>query len=389
MPANSVRTVSFHYLKYFFMVSYWEKKQFFFHRDLIICGAGFTGLWTAVFYKKKYPGRKVLILEKDVINGGASTKNAGFACFGSASELLADLHISGEAETFSLVEKRWRGLQNLRSTLGDQTIGYEHKHGFEIFRRPDPLYDKCMNKLDYLNKMIKSASGNNVFKTSDEKIALFGLNGIGHIIENTGEGQVDTGRMYASMLQLAKETGVEIFNGIRVNDYEEKHIVEVNTTHGTLTSNQFLIANNGFASQILRNSQTNATRAQVLITNPVEGLKISGAFHMHEGFYYFRDVDGRVLLGGGRNTDYETEATDELQLNDGIQQHLEDLLSGIILPNQKFVVAQRWTGIMGMGKKKQVIVKQLSDKTYCAIRLSGMGLALSTLLGKEVAEMMA
>lgn len=30
---------------------------------------------------------------------------------------------------------------------------------------------------------------------------------------------------------------------------------------------------------------------------------------MDEGFYYFRDIDGRLLFGGGRNTDFKTDET--------------------------------------------------------------------------------
>lgn len=370
------------------MLSYWEKKQFFYHRDVIVCGAGFTGLSAGIYYKRKHPSKNVLVLEKDAVNGGASTRNAGFACFGSPSELIADLKISSEDEVFNLVEKRYLGLLNLRSLLGDEAMGYEHKHGFELFKTNDVLYPECINRLDYLNSLLKQITGTEVYFTADEKINQFGFAGIEHIIENTGEGQVDTGKMYASLLQLAKETGVEIYNGVEVKSYEEGKEISIETNYGELDCDQFLIATNGFASQLLPESQTIPARAQVLITSPIKNLKLNGAFHIDEGFYYFRDVDDRVLFGGGRNTDFETETTMDLQLNEGIQHHLEMILKEIILPGVDFQIEQRWCGIMGMGKKKQVILEQLSSKTFCAVRLSGMGLALSTLLGNEVAEMM-
>lgn len=370
------------------MLSYWEQKQFFHHRHLVICGAGFTGLSAGIYFKRKYPNRKVLILEKDAINGGASTKNAGFACFGSPSELLADLKKSNEDEVFHLVEKRIRGLHNLRELMGDEAIGYEHLNGFELFREKDSLFQACAARLDYLNEKLQSIAGKKVYRVKDKQIENFGFNNIEHLIENSEEGQVDTGKMYASLLQMAKETGVEIFNGIRVDGFEEGKVIQLNTGHGAITCNQFLIANNGFAAQILDDSQTIPARAQVLITTPVKGLKVKGAFHLDEGFYYFRDIDGRILLGGGRNIDFKTETTTGLKINEVIQNHLEKMLRETILPGYDFQIEQRWAGIMGMGDQKQVIVKPLSENTFCAIRLSGMGLALSTLLGREVVEMM-
>lgn len=370
------------------MLSYWEKKQFFYHRDLVICGAGFTGLSAGIYYKRKHPSKKVLVLEKDAINGGASTRNAGFACFGSPSELIADLKISSEDEVFHLVEKRFLGLLNLRGLLGDDAMGYEHKHGFELFRTKDSLYPECIEQLNYLNSQLMRIAGKEVYCTADEKIKQFGYAGIDHIIENTGEGQVDTGKMYASLLQLAKETGVEVFNGVEVKGYEEGKEISIETNYGDIDCDRFLIATNGFASQLIPDSPTIPARAQVLITTPIKNLSVHGCFHIDEGFYYFRDVDDRVLLGGGRNTDFETETTTDLDLNARIQQHLETVLKEIILPGQEFQIEQRWSGIMGMGKKKQVILKRISERTFCAVRLSGMGLALSTLLGKDVVEMM-
>jgi hypothetical protein len=44
---------------------------------------------------------------------GASTKNAGFACFGSLSEIIDDLKSHSE-EGNSTRSKRWKGLQLLR-----------------------------------------------------------------------------------------------------------------------------------------------------------------------------------------------------------------------------------------------------------------------------------
>ncbi len=371
------------------MLSYWEKKTFFYRRNLIICGAGFTGLSAGIYFKRNHPDKNVLVLEKDAVNGGASTRNAGFACFGSPSELLADLKKSDEEKVFALVGERIRGLKNLRELLGDDAIGYEPLHGFELFRYHDPLYENCMHHLDYLNEQVKHITGANVYRIADEKITVSGFEGIEHIIENTGEGQVDTGKMYAALLQLAKETGVEVFNGIRIQQFEEKgDKVELNTSYGSVTCDRFLIANNGFASQILQESNTVPARAQVLITTPIKGLKVKGSFHIDEGFYYFRNVDNRILFGGGRNLDFEKETTSELGLNDKIQNALERMLSEVIIPGIDYKIEQRWSGIMGFGDVKQVIVKPLSERTFCAIRLSGMGLALSTLLGKRVVEMM-
>src|SRR6185503_4754587 len=46
--------------------------------DLLVIGAGFTGLWTALLAKEQNPSRDVLILEAGEIAQGATGRNGGF-----------------------------------------------------------------------------------------------------------------------------------------------------------------------------------------------------------------------------------------------------------------------------------------------------------------------
>ena len=81
---------------YFDNLSYWEKETYINHTDLLVVGAGIVGLSTAIHYKERFPSKKVTVIERGYLPTGASSKNAGFACIGSPSELLADLKSSSE-----------------------------------------------------------------------------------------------------------------------------------------------------------------------------------------------------------------------------------------------------------------------------------------------------
>jgi glycine/D-amino acid oxidase-like deaminating enzyme len=72
-------------------LSYWEYKTWFSNIDFTIVGSGIVGLNCALSLSRRFPKAKILILEKGILPQGASTKNAGFACFGSISEVLSDL----------------------------------------------------------------------------------------------------------------------------------------------------------------------------------------------------------------------------------------------------------------------------------------------------------
>ncbi len=111
-------------------------------------------------------------------------------------------------------------------------------------------------------------------------------------------------------------------------------------------------------------------------------MKIKGTFHYDEGFYYFRNIGSRVLFGGGRNMDFEKETTTDFALNLKIQKKLETLLNTVILPNTKFEIEHRWTGIMGVGNEKRPIIKKISPNVVCAVRMGGMGVAIGSLVGE-------
>lgn len=69
------------------MLSYWERASFIAY-DFIIVGGGIVGFSTAISLKEKHPLASVLVVEASFLPSGASTKNAGFACVGSLSEIL-------------------------------------------------------------------------------------------------------------------------------------------------------------------------------------------------------------------------------------------------------------------------------------------------------------
>src|SRR5688572_5852474 len=112
--------------------SYWERTSFLNEYDYLIIGGGIVGCFAALELKEMEPKASVAILERGYLPSGASTKNAGFACFGSLSELIEQINNSSEEELLTLVGKRWNGLQKMLKVLGPQAIDYQLNGGFEL-----------------------------------------------------------------------------------------------------------------------------------------------------------------------------------------------------------------------------------------------------------------
>jgi glycine/D-amino acid oxidase-like deaminating enzyme len=367
-------------------LSYWEYKTWFTDIDFTIVGSGIVGLNCALALRKKYPKAKILILEKGILPQGASTKNAGFACFGSISEILEDLNHHTPDEVLQLVQKRWDGIELLRKNLGDKAIDYQRLGGHELFSTQDSeLYNNCLEQLDTVNELLLPVFNQAAFQQHPNE---FGFRKIKEAyVTNPFEAQINTGLMMQTLLNLVRTSRVTIMNATTVLDFTELTTgVRVKTSNFEFHTRKLLIATNGFASKWL-NEEVKPARAQVLITKPIKGLKIKGTFHLDKGFYYFRNVEDRILFGGGRNLDLKTEETENFGITTLIQERLEELLRETILPDIHFEIEQRWSGIMGMGLKKRPVVKQLSDHVACGVRLGGMGIAIGSQVGKELADL--
>ena len=367
-------------------LSYWELKNWFSNIDFTIVGSGIVGLHCALALRNKFPDSKILILEKGILPQGASTKNAGFACFGSISEILDDLKSHSEEEVIQLIQKRWNGLQLLRKNLGDSVIDFKPYGGYELFLKDDEsIYNECLQKLPFINEILKPIFRNDLFVKEVDRFDFKNIQE--YLIFNPYEAQIDTGKMMHALLQKANSNNIMILNQVEVAAFQEKRDnVEVAIGDFIFSTKKLLFATNGFASK-LTNNQVKPARAQVLITEPISNLDIKGTFHLDRGYYYFRNIDNRILLGGGRNLDFEGETTTELGQTELIQNRLEELLKEVILPNSDFKIAHRWSGIMGLGSSKRPIVEQLSENVYCGVRLGGMGVAIGSLIGQELAEL--
>jgi len=372
-------------------LSFWEKNSFI-NYDFIIIGSGILGLSAACEIKEKNPERNVLVLEKGIIPTGASTKNAGFACFGSLTEILSDFKRTGEEAAIELVRKRYEGINLLRKRLGDEKTGLLNYGGYELI---DDRHVVSIDKTDMVNNKLKNIFGSDAFEIRNEKIKEFGFNEdkIRSVIFSPFESQIDTGKMMSSLLNYAASLGIRIINGCDVEMINEKeNYVKVITNNFSgkeriyFNAKSVIVCTNAFTGKLFPEFNIKPGRGQVLITKPVEGLKFKGVFHFDEGFYYFRNFENRIIFGGGRNLDFEKEETPEFDSNETILNELRSKLENIIMPDQKYEIDFTWSGIMGFNELKKPEIKNISDRITFALSCNGMGIALSSYIGREIVE---
>lgn len=373
------------------MFSYWEKKHFF-HYDLIVVGAGFVGLSTAIHYKSKHPKANVLVLERGVFPTGASTKNAGFACFGSLTEILDDLNHMSNEEVLALVERRYQGLKAIRRQFGKKKLGYSPSNGYELLEESQP---EATDKMAEVNKLLKPVFNEDVFSVVKKPSKMGFSDQVKAIVKNKFEGELDPGMYMTSLWKLAQHSGIRILTGVSVCEVQkDEGMVLAEDGAGKVNlefkGKKIAICTNAFTKKLWPASDIQPGRGLILLSKPLDfEIPWKGTFHLDKGYVYFRQIDERLLLGGARNKDFEGEKTTDFEVNPKIKTHLENLASEVIFPGKNIAWDMEWTGIMAFGKIKSPLIQQVGTKTVAAVRLGGMGVAIGWQVGKELSELLS
>ena len=356
------------------MYSHWEKKHWFSDVEYTIVGSGIVGLFTAIFLKGLYPKASIRILDSHAIPQGASTKNAGFACFGSVGEILDDLVSISEEEVTETIALRYRGLALMKETIDPKLYAYRNCGGSEVFLTKDE-FELHADNLDVVNSICKNAIGAIPFEIQKN----VGFKTYQSLIHNHLEGQLNPVLLIRALLQRAHALGVDVCLGHKVSDIEEdnqSNVITLDESSLSFKSKQVIVTNNAFATHLLSGLDLVPARNQVVVTKPLKTGIPEGTYHFDKGYIYFRNVGtNQILIGGARNLDPNTERTDAFESNSTILNHLVEFCEKYIVA-ESIEIETQWSGIMGLGQSKRPLVKELRPGLRVGVRLGGMGIAI-------------
>jgi len=364
-------------------LSYWDISELEKPGDIVIVGAGIVGMTAAICLAKQRPRLSIEIFEKETFGTLASSRNAGFACFGSISEIYADIERYGLEQTLALVHKRRAGIKKLVERYGPGAIDYEGCGGYEVFKKASD-YEKEAARIDQINLWL----GSEVFRSTPlQEGLLFYRNAI----INQEEGQINTGKFYALLERETLNRGIRIIRGVDVKEVDEGHI---SFTFSRYTdslqkkASHVLLCTNALSANFTQDIDIVPVRNQVLVTSPIPGLSWRGTYHQDHGYIYFRNIGERILIGGARHK-YPDEQTSQLGTNPSNQEYLlEYIKNHLIIQAQDVKISRSWSGILSGGTSRLPIVKRIDDRTVIAARLSGMGVAIGMGIGEAAATLL-
>lgn len=367
--------------------SFWEQDLFQKEYEYIIVGGGFSGLATAYFLALEKPQSSIAVIEKEMFHRQASTRNAGMACISSLSELLNDVDAEGWDSILELVEQRWKGLELMRELFPAQSIHYREVPAGELFftgqKYPSADY---MSRMQEANAYLAPIVGKEYFRLGPSFLPGPSTT---QFISHKREGQLHPARLCLAWIKRCRAKGIDILEGLECLSREStKDGFKIRTQGPTFSTRNLLWATNGAISKVYPDLDVKPVQNHVWVFSNDAPVQWEGNIHAESGFVYARNIDKKLLIGGGRHQQNH-QGEDLNDRGNDIYEYLVDFARRYLWKAggpKKLTPEAHWTGFLGVGSEKQPLMKEINTGEFILARLSGMGVALSTYLGRQMAK---
>lgn len=276
--------------------------------DLVVVGGGFTGLWTALLARERYPGLDVVLVEAKTCGWAASGRNGGF-CSASLTHGIGN-GLDRFPDEMPLLEKL--GEQNLRE-IGETVA----RHGIDCDFQPtgELALATADWQLDGLDEQAVAARrlGHNVevLTAAGARAELNSPRWTGGLRYTTGNAMVEPGRLAWGLRRICLEAGVRIHEHTPVMSLSvgPGAGLRLRTPYGSARAGKVVLAAGVPGGSLLRRIGAYVIPVwdYVLMTEPLSAAQAAslgwrdrrGASDLGNQFHYFRLTrDNRVLWGG-------------------------------------------------------------------------------------------
>jgi glycine/D-amino acid oxidase-like deaminating enzyme len=313
---------------------------------------------------------RVRVLEARKAAAGASGRNGGFALRGLSvrysSVRLADV---------------WR--------LTEETIGHMAELAGDAFRPAGSLYAILSEEEAVAARVEQAALREDGFVLEwvdrENLPPLLRPHFLGGLF-NPGDGALHPGRWARRMASHAVAAGAAIAEDTRAVGLDGTNVL---TSKGTVSADHVVLATDGYTHGLVPEVDEVITpaRAQVLATEPLAERYFEQVVAAREGWDYWQQTaDGRLVIGGQRDLDLDSEFTRDDEPTDSMQARIEGIARALVpdLPP----ITHRWAGSMGFTPDWMPLVGELPGRprVWTSLGYSGHGNVLALACGEGIAN---
>jgi gamma-glutamylputrescine oxidase len=333
--------------------------------DVAIVGGGIAGVATA--YHLAASGAQTIIVEARTIAEAASGRNAGFLLAGVAENFVAACRRYGETNALRVWRFTKRNQALVRALVREHAIACDLAwNGSAQIAGDDEEWDEVQASAERLTR-----EGVQVRISTADRAAIY-----------EEDGELHPVRYVRALGRAAVGAGTRIFEGTCATAVSSN---EVRTARGTVRAGSVVVCTNAYSAHLLP-VRIRPVRGQMLATSPVDRPVFPRPAYANRGYRYWRQrADGRVLVGGWRETAIEDEVGEDERTTARIQDQLDEFLRAYAPDAQ---VTHRWAGTMGFSHDALPYVGRLPNGIYVNAGFTGHGMAFATATGELIADVL-
>jgi gamma-glutamylputrescine oxidase len=333
--------------------------------DVVIVGAGIAGIATA--YHLTQAGVKPVVVEARTVAEAASGRNAGFLLTGVAENFVAAARRYGDDRALRIWRFTRHNQELVREIVGRERIACDLAwNGSAQIAGDDEEWAEVRESAERLKK-----EAVRVHLVSEDRAAIY-----------EEDGELHPVRYVRALARAAVAAGARIHDGTRAIAVTK---TEVRTERARLRAGAVVACVNAY-SQHLVPLRVRPVRGQMLASAPVARRVFERPAYANRGYRYWRQpADGRLLVGGWRETGADEEVGEEERTTPRIQEQLERFLREHCADA---TVTHRWAGTMGFSHDALPYVGRLDSGVFVNAGFTGHGMAFATATGELVAALL-
>jgi len=364
--------------------------------DIVVVGAGYTGLWTAYYLARLAPDRAVTVVEARTAGFGASGRNGGW-CTTEMPALLANLvRRYGPMPAMRLYRAGRRTLDEIETVLAREGIDCGWRRDGSLYLATTaPQRDRLLAWQDLRLKLGITDLAVLAGAAARDRLAVPGVLLAGY---TPNCAVVQPARIARGLARAVERAGVRIVEGTRVLRVGPGAVL---TDRGLLRAQVVLCGTEAYNGALaVRARQVLPVRSRLLATAPLPAAlwqrlgwhdRVTVADSRYQFGYFQRTADDR-LVAGGRGAGYRagSRAVGPSRGDARVYARLRAMLAGLDPELREVEITHSWAGAYGLHRDTEpAVLYDPATRIGYAGGYGGEGIALANLAGRTLAALVA
>ncbi len=364
--------------------------------DIAILGGGFAGMATAYNLVRRFPERRIVLLEGACCGYGASGRNGGFADAGMPG-LSTVYDEAGPEAARAYYDATLLGLEQIREFVDAHGVDCDLEQNGVITMAMEesqvPILEAQQSRYAAMGLEAELLDRSALRRSVSTERFVAGLRDPLHAILNPA-------KLARGMKQVLERLGVEIFERSKVMRLEPGTPVRIATEFGEVEAASAVVTLNGYAPQLgLFRERLIPLCNYVAATEPLSERQLQaigwsgreGLSDLRLQFMYLRlTADNRIVFGGESSPYFYDSEPASGRYRPALERLRESLL--VTFPQLEGVrFTHGWGGTMGFTLDFMPSIGSLedSDNVFYAVGFNGEGVVMTQLAGKILARLIA